>query len=86
MPVWLAMQRINARRPREFRGILLLVFDPVRWRDDVHKDRLTGPPHVFCLAVRAIGAVSNLGQCIDGDGFDLDARREVPALRRTSNK
>ena len=62
---------------------LFLVFDPFGWRDDVGKYRITGPPQVCRLAVRAIRAGSNLGLCIDGGGLDLDARRELLACRRT---
>jgi hypothetical protein len=50
MPVWLAIP-----------GRAFLVFYLVgRW-DDVCKDRITRPPHMFRLAERTIRAVSNLG-------------------------
>jgi hypothetical protein len=48
----------------ESRKNLFLVFNPFGWRDDVRKDRITGPPHVFSLAygqyeqVRTWGSVS----------------------------
>jgi hypothetical protein len=68
------------------RKSLFLIFDPFGWRDGVRKDRITGPPQVFRLAVRAIRAGSNLGECIEGGGLDLYARREVLTRRRTPSK
>jgi hypothetical protein len=76
------MRRIVDKYPKS----LFLVFDPLGWRDDVRKYRITGPPHVFRQAVRAIRAGSNLGQCIDVDGLDMNARREVLARRPTPSK
>jgi hypothetical protein len=70
----------------ESRKNLFLLFGPFGWRDDVRKYRITGPPHVFRLAVRAIRAGSNLGQCIDVGGLDMNARREVLARRPTPSK
>jgi hypothetical protein len=76
------MRRVVDKYPKN----LFLIFNPFGSRDDVRKYRITGPPHVFRLAVRAIRAGSNLEQCADVGGLDMNARREVLARRPTSSK
>jgi hypothetical protein len=69
-----------------FSASLLLIFDPLRWRNGVHKNSFACPPVMLRGAMRAFCARQDLGQPLNGIALGLNASRKGLARPRTLKK